>query len=153
TASCSPGPGRGPTPAGITCGDFAVNTTQPWYQPYSPGTIDAKRLPPLTTPTIGSELSDANISWAWYSGGWSNADGDIGAPGWTNGTGPTCSDPTALKTAVYPNCPDGDFQFHHQAFNYYAAYAPGTQARRDHLKDAQEFINEAQGSTSSCQLP
>ena len=29
--------------------------------------------------TIGDELSAANVSWAWYSGGWSNADGDVGA--------------------------------------------------------------------------
>ena len=56
-------------------------------------------------------------------------DGDVGAPGWTNGNGPTCSDPYVLSTAVYPNCPDAVFQFHHQPFNYYADLAPGTQAR------------------------
>jgi acid phosphatase len=38
TASCQPGPGRGPTPAGVTCGPDAVNTIQPPYQPYAPGT-------------------------------------------------------------------------------------------------------------------
>ena len=38
------GPAR--TPAGIVCGDYAVNTTQPTYQPYRPGTADARRLPP-----------------------------------------------------------------------------------------------------------
>src|SRR5215212_2134193 len=93
TASCAPGPGRGPTPPGVTCGDYAVNTIQPPYQPYAPGTVAARRLPPQTAPTIGNRLSAEGIDWAWYSGGWSNAAGDVGAPGWTNGDGPTCSDP------------------------------------------------------------
>jgi acid phosphatase len=70
-----------------------------------------------TAPTIGDRLSAAGVDWAWYSGGWSNANGDVGAPGWTNGTGPTCSDPNALPNAVFPNCPDKLFQFHHQACN------------------------------------
>jgi phospholipase C len=29
-----------------------------------------------------------------------------------------------------------DFQYHHQPFNYFANYAPGTDARRKHLRDA-----------------
>ncbi|TIV91800.1 MAG: acid phosphatase, partial [Mesorhizobium sp.] len=36
------------------------------------------------------------------------------------------------------------FQFHHQPFNYFAAYAPGTPARAEHIKDGglggEEFI-------------
>jgi acid phosphatase len=153
TASCAPGPGRGPTPPGVLCGDYAVNTIQPPYQPYSPGTAPARRLPPQTAPTIGDRLSAAGVDWAWYSGGWSNADGDVGAPGWTNGTGPTCADPDAFATAVFPNCPDKLFQFHHQSFNYYAAYAPGTPARAAHLRDEEEFRQLARSSTgSSCNL-
>ena len=152
TASCSPPAGRPAAPAGVTCGDYAVNTIQPFYQPYAPGTADAKRLPPLTSPNIGDELSAKRVDWAWYSGGWSNADGDVGASGWTNGTGPKCSDPQALATAVYPNCPDVDFQFHHQAFNYWASFAPGTQARKDHLKDETEFFDLANGSSKKCGL-
>ncbi len=152
TASCSPGPGRAPTPAGVTCGDYAVNTIQPWYQPYAPGTADAKRLPPLTTPTIGDRLTSAGVDWAWYSGGWSNADGDVGAPGWTNGSGPACSDPYAVATATYPNCPDRDFQFHHQAFNYYAEYAPGTAARTAHLQDEAEYSRLVAASSKTCRL-
>ena len=85
TASCNPPSNRGPTPPGITCGDFAVNTVQPLYQPYQPGTPDVRRLPPQTNPTIGDRLSAAGVDWAWYSGGWSNANGDVGGPGWTNG--------------------------------------------------------------------
>ncbi len=146
TASCSPPAGRPATPAGVTCGDYAVNTTQPWYQPYSPGTAAAKRLAPLTNATIGDRLTAAGVNWAWYSGGWSNADGDVGAPGWTNGSNPAagCTDSDVLATATYPNCPDKNFQFHHQAFNYYASYAPGTPARAQHLRDEAEFIQKAQ---------
>jgi phospholipase C len=155
TASCSPGPGRAASPAGITCGDFAVNTTQPTYQPFAPGTASTRQLPPLTNPTIGDELSGAKVDWAWYSGGWSNADGDIGAPGWTNGTS-SCTDPNVLKTAVFPNCPDADFQFHHQAFNYYAAFDPSTPAgkanRKAHLQDEVAFQQLAAASDTSCKL-
>ena len=46
TASCMPGPGRGPTPQNVVCGDYAVNTIQPTFQPYAPGTALTRRLPP-----------------------------------------------------------------------------------------------------------
>jgi acid phosphatase len=152
TASCAPPAGRPATPANVVCGDFVVNTIQPWYQPYSPGTSDASRLPPLAAPTMGEALTQAKVDWAWYSGGWSNANGSVGAAGWTNGTGPLpanansgapCPDPHAHPKAVWPNCPDNLFQFHHQAFNYFAAYAPGTRARTDRLRDEAEFIAAA----------
>jgi phospholipase C len=153
TASCSPGPGRGPTPPGTTCGDFAVNTIQPPYQPYAPGTAVARRLPPQTAPTIGDRLSAKGIDWAWYSGGWSNANGDTTAPGWTNGTTPgTCTDPNTATGAVYPNCPDKLFQYHHQALNYFASFAPGTAARAAHLRDEAEFEALAQDSKKHCEL-
>jgi phospholipase C len=152
TASCSPAPNRGPTPPGVLCGDYAVNTIQPPYQPYAPGTPVARRLPPQTAPTIGDRLSGAGVDWAWYSGGWSNANGDIGGPGWTNGTGPTCADPAALATATFPNCPDKLFQFHHQSFNYYASFAPGTAARASHLRDEEEFLQLAGSSAKACNL-
>ncbi len=147
TVKCNSG-----APAGLACGDYAVNTTQPWYQPYSPGTADNRRLPPLTNNTIGDELNAKKISWAWYSGGWSNADGVIGGPGWTNGDGPTCSDPNTASGAVYPNCPDKLFQYHHQAFNYYFDMRPGTWNRAQHLRDEAEFIDRAQSSDDQCKL-
>ncbi|WP_198346415.1 MULTISPECIES: acid phosphatase [Nocardioides] len=138
-------PAAGPTPpAGTVCGDYAVNTVQPPYQPYAPGTAVTRRLPAQTAPTIGDRLSGAGVDWAWYSGGWSNANGDVGAPGWTNGSTPgTCTDPNTIAGAVYPNCADKLFQFHHQPFNYYATYAPGTAARAAHLRDEEEFIAAA----------
>jgi acid phosphatase len=152
TASCNPPAGRGPTPEGVLCGDYAVNTIQPAFQPYAPGTPVARRLPPQTAPTIGDRLSGAGVDWAWYGGGWSNANGDINAPGWSNGTGPACSDPNTITGAVFPNCPDKLFQFHHQSFNYYASFAPGTAARAAHLRDEQEFLQLAGSSGKACNL-
>ncbi|HWA90125.1 MAG TPA: alkaline phosphatase family protein [Rhizomicrobium sp.] len=129
----------------LACGDYAVNTSQPVYQPFSPGTASYKQVQPLTNTTIGDELSAAGVNWAWYSGGWANANGDVGHPGWTNGTfaDHACMDPNALATATWPNCPDKDFQFHHQPLNYYASFAPGTRMRREHLRDEAEFIQRA----------
>jgi phospholipase C len=152
TASCSPGPGRGATPPGTTCGDFAINTTQPLNQPYAPGVPAWKRLPLLNGPTIGDRLNAAGVDWAWYAGGWSNADGRVGQPGWTNGSGGTCSDASTEAGATWPNCPHKLFQFHHQPFNYYAAYAPGTGARTAHLRDETEFQSALASSEDRCGL-
>jgi acid phosphatase len=140
-------PGR----AGFTCGDYAVNTIQPSYQPYSSPT--ALKLAPQTAPTIGDRLSDKGIDWAWYSGGWSNANGDVGAPGWTNGNTPgTCTDTDTASGAVYPNCPDKLFQYHHQPFNYFASFAPGTEMRKQHLRDEVELEGLISGSNRQCEL-
>jgi acid phosphatase len=130
------------------CGDYAVNTIQPAYQPFK-GT---PQLPPQIGPTIGDELTAAGVSWAWYSGGWSNADGDVGAPGWTNGSVPgVCGDPDSSPNPAWPYCPNKVFQFHHQPFNYYANYAPGTPGRT-HLQDEQELMNLIDDSGSQCKL-
>ena len=98
------------------CGNFAVNTVQP-AQPAA--ATAARRSRSSTTrqyPNIGDRMSDAGISWNWYSGGWDDA--ESGKPG-----------PL--------------FQYHHQPFNYFADYAPG-QPGRAHLKDETEFIAAAQ---------
>jgi phospholipase C len=165
TASCNPPAGRPATPKGIVCGDYAINTIQPISWPYQPGTAAAKRLPLLTNPTIGDRLTAEHVDWAWYSGGWSNANGLVGAPGWTNGSGPACSDPNAdtrtthadpadpnsplvpLEGLGFPHCPDKNFQYHHQPFNYFANFAADTEphaaARAAHLLDEAEFIKAA----------
>ena len=75
-----------PGAARLACGDYAVNTMQPFAQPFS--TFGAQ-LPAQTAPTIGDHLTAKGVDWAWYAGGWSNAAGDVNAPGWTNGSGPT----------------------------------------------------------------
>ena len=96
------------------CGDFAVNTIQPGAAPHGTG----QYLPLIDDtkyPNIGDRLSAKGISWNWYSGGWDDA--ESGHPG-------------AL------------FQYHHQPFNYFAAYAPG-QPGRTHLKDETKFIAAA----------
>jgi len=38
------------------------------------------------------------------------------------------------------------FQFHHQAFAFYANYADGTPGRADHLKDELDFYNDVASS-------
>jgi len=141
-----------PFAGNLLCGNYAVNTIQPTFQPHA---LTGAQLPPLTAPTIGDRLSARGIGWAWYSGGWSNANGNVGAPGW-NQLGGVCNPATTINSAVYPNCPDKLFQFHHQAFNYYAAFDPSTKAgaanREAHLRDETEFIAAAQGSTKTCGL-
>jgi acid phosphatase len=132
----------------LACGDYAVNTIQPLTQPTS---SNPTKLPAQTGKTIGDELSGAGVSWAWYSGGWSNANGDKGGPGWTNGTGTTCTDPNSFPNPSFPYCPNKVFQFHHQPFNYFAAYAPGT-AGRTHLRDEVEFQNLVASSGKQCML-
>jgi acid phosphatase len=146
-------PCSAPRPAGLACGNWAVNTIQPAYQPYTPGTALARRLPPQTGATIGDRLSAKGIDWAWYSGGWSNANGDVGGPGWTNGTVPgTCTDPATATGAAWPNCPNKLFQYHHQPLNYFAAYAPDKPARAQHLRDEEEFEALAGSSKRTCRL-
>ncbi len=138
------------TIAGLACGDYAVNTVQPFYQPTS---AFGARMPNVddthTALTIGDTLSDAGVSWNWYSGGWDNAAGIVGGRGWTNGSGPTCSDPNSAAAPAdgagnggFPYCPDRSFQTHHQPLNYFARYAPG-QPGRAHLQDEQDFLHAA----------
>ena len=98
-------------------GDYAVNTIFPSSPPFTPFT--AARLPLINNANIGDRLTRARVSWNWYSGGWNNA--------------------------VAGNA-DPLFQYHHQAFNYYTNYAPGT-AGRAHLKDETDFIAAAHAGT------
>jgi acid phosphatase len=130
------------------CGDYAVNTIQPSYRPFGKGA----QLPPVddtaSAKNVGDQLTDAGVSWAWYSGGWDNAAGNVGGAGWTNGTtAGTCTDPRHDAAAVYPYCADALFQYHHQPFNYFARYAPGTPDRAAHLKDEQDFLGAVRGGT------
>lgn len=96
----------------VTPDGYAVNTLFPAQGPH-PANIDpSKLLPPQTFPTLGDRLSEKGIEWAWYSGGWNDA--EAGRP---------------AKT----------FQFHHQPYAYFRNYAPGTEARAKHLKDEQDL--------------
>ncbi len=106
----------------ITPDGYAVNTMAPPYQPSyirpAPGgdkelanPDDASTLPPQSYDTIGDLLSAKKISWAWYGGAWQAA---LDARG----------------GGEKPN-----FQYHHQPFNYFKQFAPGTAARAEHLRD------------------
>jgi len=111
---------------------YGVNTMQPPFPPsgnalsstppqQSVNLLDAGTLPPQTQTTIGDLLTNAGVSWAYYAGGWNFASNN--APF------------TAGASKANPN-----FQYHHQPFNYYAAFDPATPQgvanRAAHLKDA-----------------
>jgi acid phosphatase len=122
-------------------------------QPYAPGTALGRRLPLLTSDNIGDNMTNAGVSWGWYSGGWANAAGMNGSDanhplskGWnagtTNTTSGTCTNGNIAAGAAFPYCPDALFQYHHQAFGYFAKYADGTPGRAAHLKDELDLFNE-----------
>ena len=137
--------------ARVACGNYGVNTMQPAFQPYSPGTVRREDPPLQTNPTIGDRLTAAGVDWAWYAGGWANANGDVGEPGLHERPGRVrrlrtgCSDPYVEpgRRATGPRCPDNLFQYHHQPFNYYATFTTQTQAGLDnraaHLQDEVEL--------------
>jgi acid phosphatase len=97
----------------VTADGYAVNTIQPFYQPFDVKHMD-NRLPPQNQSTIGDRLSEKSISWAWYAGGWNDA--------------------------VAGHKTDDNFVYHHQPFVYYTKYAPGTKARAKHLKDEKDLF-------------
>jgi phospholipase C len=146
------------TVAGLACGDFAVNTMQPPFQPTSIFGTVMPAVDDTTKPmNIGDEMTDAGVSWAWYSGGWDDASGNKDGRGWT-GTDTACGPDTAPAPTVhtpdgditggFPFCPDKSFQTHHQPFNYFARYAPGS-PDRSHLQDEQDFLH----AVSAGELP
>jgi phospholipase C len=93
-------------------------------QPASPPFGGGLQIPLQTHATIGDRLTAAGIDWAWYAGGWDDA---------------------------VAGHPDPLFQFHHQPFNYFANYAPGTPGRQ-HLQDEKNFVALANSSGRSCDL-
>ena len=100
----------------VTPDGYAVNTLFTVNQPHPASTPANQLVPNQTFPTIGDRLSAKGISWAWYSGGWDDA---------------------------LAGHPDPLFQFHHQAFAFFANYADGTPAKTEHLRDETEFIAAA----------
>jgi len=108
---------------------WAVNTMLPPFEPTFASQRDPERpghanaaspmtLPPQIHRTIGDALSERGIDWAWYAGGWGAME-----------TGRNAGD-------AFPARPN--FQPHHQPFNYFARFAPGTAARARHLRDGGE---------------
>jgi phospholipase C len=105
----------------ITPDGYAVNTIEPRSLPHDPMIADdTQLLPPQAIPTIGRSLTDAGVSWAWYSGGYADA------------------------IAGYP---DASFVYHHQPFMYFADYGEGTSGRAEHLKDERDMMQAIENRT------
>ena len=131
----------------VTPDGWSVNTSQPAYQPSGvppapDGSLDLadpagskalhQPVPPQTARTIGDTLSAKGVSWAWYAGGWDAALADGRQP------------PEVKRQVIYAKGGEGSpmFQPHHQPFNYYARFAPGTEDRAEHLKDGTTFLQD-----------
>jgi phospholipase C len=99
---------------------WAVNTMQSVFAPHDPTTPAYRLLPAQTHDTIGDRLSDKNISWTWYAGGWADA---------------------------MSGRADGSFRYHHQPFAYFAKYGSATPGRAEHLKDEGEFFEAIETDT------
>ena len=128
TAKSTPSAMDGPVrfvPNAISPDFWAVNTMLPPYAPTynldpdKPGYADANSphtLVPQHHETIGDKLNAKGVDWAWYAGGWAAAMAGKGEDG------------------EFPSRPN--FQPHHQPFNYYAQFGPGTAERSKRLRDA-----------------
>jgi acid phosphatase len=125
---------------------FGINTLQPAYQPSNtppapggdPRFADPSKspLPPQTLKTIGDTLSAKAIEWAWYAEAWNAALADGQQPA------------TAARTVIYNSTAGApNFQAHHQPFNYFRTYAPGSAERAKHLKDYDELLAQIQNNT------
>jgi phospholipase C len=100
----------------VTPDGYVVNTSFSVNYPRPANVAPELLIPNQTNPTIGDRLSAKGISWAWYSGGW--------------------------DSAVAGN-PDSHFEYHHEPFMFYANYADGTAAKKEHLRDEMEFMAAA----------
>lgn len=130
---------------------YSLNTTQPPYQPSGippaangpkefadpAGTPGAGQpLPPQTATTIGDLLSAKGVSWAWYAGGYRQALEDGEQPA------------SVKRKIIYTRDNNGpNFQPHHQPFNYFAHFAPGTAERAKHLLDGDDFVKAIETGT------
>ncbi len=123
----------------VTPDGYVISPLQPPYQPSKappPSRGDVRFaetsnfvLPPRTAKTIGDTLSAKNISWAWYAGAWRQALAD------------GMQSPEAQRKVIYSSqLGSPNFQAHHQPFNYYARFAPGTPDRDRYLLDGEAFL-------------
>jgi len=126
-------------PGEFTADGYSLSTNQPPYQPSrippapggDPRFADPSKqiLPPQTQKTIGDTLSAKGISWAWYAGAWSAAVKDGMQPA------------SAKRMIIANNEPPAPyFVTHHQPFNYFARFAPGTADRAEHLRDFTDLV-------------
>jgi acid phosphatase len=145
-ASAMAGPPQFVNDGAVTPDGFAVNTLQPPFEPSNtpPATGGDSRfadpgknpLPPQTMRTIGDALSAKGIDWAWYSESWNDAVADGMQP---------AGAPRRIIDNDAPGAPD--FKTHHQPFNYFSKYAPGTAERARHLKDYNDLLTQIRTDT------
>ncbi len=96
-----------------TADGYAVNTMEPVGGPHDPKIKPELLLPVQTQTTIGDRLSEKGIAWAWYTGGWREAEAGAEKP--------------------------GTFSYHHQPFAFFDRFQKGKADRDRHLKDLADF--------------
>ncbi|HEX9108790.1 MAG TPA: alkaline phosphatase family protein, partial [Longimicrobiales bacterium] len=57
----------------VTPDGYVVNTSFTVNAPHPASANPATLVPNQTMPTVGDRLNDKGVSWAWYSGGWNDA--------------------------------------------------------------------------------
>jgi acid phosphatase len=103
---------------------YGVNTAQ--YALFNDGARPL--LPPQRAITIGDRLSEKNIDWSWYAGGWDLA---------------ILKDRTPAQERRFRSL---RFQWHHQPFAAFENFDPSTELgranRNAHLKDAAQLYRD-----------
>ena len=140
----------------VTPDGYAVNTTYSVNEPHPPGfdtgsSNPTHLLPQQTFQTIADELDIADVSWAWYAGGWNDALAYAGIASVGTDAG---SESILGGTAEVLNI----FEYHHQPFVYFKNWGgtaadggvagPGTVpngkwAVNHNLQDEEDFIAAA----------
>src|SRR5207247_820187 len=103
---------------------YGVNTAQ--YALFNDGARPL--LPAQRAITIGDRLTEKNVDWAWYAGGWDLA---------------ILKNRTPVQERRFRSL---RFQWHHQPFAAFENFDPATEVgranRRDHLKDAEQLYRD-----------
>jgi acid phosphatase len=106
-------------------GPYAVNTAQ--YALFNNG-APQPLLPAQHAITIGDRLSEKNVDWAWYAGGWDLA---------------ILKDRTPAQERRFRSL---RFQWHHQPFAAFENFDPATEIgranRSAHLRDAERLYRD-----------
>jgi acid phosphatase len=101
----------------VTPDGYVVNDVDPASRPHNPKIPADHRMPPQMLPNIGERLSDAGVSWVWYSHGWDEA----------------------LAGKV--------FEGQHPVPTYFKKYASGTRQITQHVKDEGDLLASLENKT------
>jgi acid phosphatase len=128
----------------VTPDGFAVNTAFSVNLAPTTFSVAANQLVPSLNdnnpngpnydPNIGDRLNGANVTWKWYSGDWNLALASENT-----------ADPNHAAQVAQLNA--DNFQWHHQAFAYFANTAPGTPGAQAHLDDMTNYFNDVNNGT------